>query len=50
MVETTEMLRLFEKDILVNFQAQEALSIGNTLQERLKVLEEKWVSAIFYPL
>ena len=41
MVETTEMLRLFEKDILVNFQAQEALSIGNTLQERLKVLEEK---------
>ena len=47
MEETTEMLRLFEKDILINYQTQEASSFGNSIAERLKALEEKWVPGVF---
>ena len=43
MHETVTMLKLFEKDCMETYVAQEAKNKENSIDERLAVLEKKWV-------
>ena len=44
MHETVTMLKLFEKDCMETYVAQEAKTKENSIDERLAVLEKKWVN------
>ena len=43
MHETVTMLQLFEKDCMDTYVAHEAKTKENSIDERLAVLEKKWV-------